>query len=389
MRSSLPGRHRRKRDSKERAADAITDGVNFVFAGRFLDGVERRKRPLPHIVLEALLREPRVGIDPGNAEDGEALIDAPFDEGLFRRQVEHVEFVDPRRNDQERTLEHGFGRGRVLNELHQLVLEDHLARRDGEVAADLEHRRIGLPDFQVAAAGFDVLGKHVHAANEVVGIGDECLTQQFGVGQDEIRRRQRIGDLPHVEFGFLPGVGTEIGGVADQLAGPVRGEEIGLFEKIEELVLRPFRVGKALVAGSGRCDRRDVLAGEPLCRGPPKIEIGLAQPVLQFGGALRVGKPIFRDLAERLHDFSDFFGEFAVAAACFTRLEIGGERPAAFLDDPRQIAREQLDIERPDFHRDPLYRVCRRFLFCRVVGWSPHERSFVAEGFPVLTAEMA
>ncbi len=192
--------------------------------------------PCAHVVLEGLLREARVGIDPGDAEDGEALIDAPFDEGFFRREVEHVEFVDPGRHDQQRALEHGLGRRRVLDELHQLVLEDHLAGRDREVAADLEHRGIGLADLQIAAAGLDVLGQHVHAAHQVVGIAGERLAQQFGIGQHEIRRRQRVGDLPHVEFGLLPGVRIEVGGVADQLVGPVRGEQIGLLEEIEELV---------------------------------------------------------------------------------------------------------------------------------------------------------
>ena len=178
-----------------------------------------------------------VGIDPGDAEHGQALIDAPFDEGFFRRQIEHVKLVDPRRHDQQRALEHRFGRRRVLDELHQLVLEDHLAGRDREIASDLEHRGVGLADFQVAAAGFDILGEHVHAADQIVGVRGKGFAQQFRIGQDEIRRRQRIGDLPHVELGLLLGVRIEIGGVGDQFVGPARGEQIGLLEEVEELVL--------------------------------------------------------------------------------------------------------------------------------------------------------
>ena len=205
------------------------------------------------------MREPRVGIDPGDAEHGESLIDAPFDEGFFRREIEHVEFVDPGRHDQQRALEHGRGRRRILDELHQLVLEDHLAGRGGKIASDLEHRGIRLADFQIAAAGLDVLGQHAHAAHQVVGIDGERLAQQFGIGQHEIRRRQRVGDLPHVEFGLLLGVRVEVGGVADQLVGPARGEQIGLLEEVEELVRGPFRIGEALVAGRRRGDRRGLL----------------------------------------------------------------------------------------------------------------------------------
>ena len=85
-------------------------------------------------------------------------------------EIEDVELVDPGRHDQQRPLQHRLGRRRVLDELHQIVLEDHLAGRDREVAADLELRRVGLADLQVAAAGLDVLGQHVHAAHEVLGV---------------------------------------------------------------------------------------------------------------------------------------------------------------------------------------------------------------------------
>ncbi len=81
----------------------------------------------------------------------------------------------------------------------------------------------------------------------------------------------------------------------------------------------------------------------------PKFEIGLAQPVLQFDGALRIGQPVFRDLAERLDDFAEFLGDLVGDAALFARLEIGRERAAAFFDEPRQIAREPLDIDGAEF----------------------------------------
>ena len=197
------------------------------------------------------------------------LVDAPFDEGFFRREIEHVILVDPRRNDQQRPLEHGRGRRRELDELHELVLKNDLAGRRRQIAADGEHRGIGLADFQVPAAGFDILREHAHAANQVVGVGRERFPQQFGIGQHEVRRRQRVGDLPHVELGFLLGMRIEIGGIADQLVGPARGEQVALLEEIEELVRRPLRIVEALVAGLGRDNRCGRFAGEPLGgRGP-------------------------------------------------------------------------------------------------------------------------
>jgi len=55
-----------------------------------------------------------------------------------RAEIEHVIFHDPGWNDQHRLGHDALSRGLVLNELHQLVAEHDLARRHGEVLADLE-----------------------------------------------------------------------------------------------------------------------------------------------------------------------------------------------------------------------------------------------------------
>ena len=47
---------------------------------------------------------------------------------------------------------HLFRRRRVLDELDEVVLEHDLARRYGEVAADLEGRHIGLADAEQVAS---------------------------------------------------------------------------------------------------------------------------------------------------------------------------------------------------------------------------------------------
>ena len=130
----------------------------------------------------------------------------------------------------------------------------------------------------------------------------------------------------------------ELRGIAHQGIGPACGEQIGLLEKVEELILCPFRIGEALVARRRSHHRRRFLADKPFHRRRPKLEIGLAQPVLQLDGALGVGQPIFRDLTERFDHLGHFVGEFAVVAAFLARLEIGRKRTAAFLDEPRQIA---------------------------------------------------
>ena len=234
--------------------------------------------------------------------------------------------------------------------------------------------------LQVAAAGLDILGQHVHAAHQIVGVAGNCLAQQFRIGQNEIRRRQRIGDLPHIELGLLPGVRVEAGGVAHQLVRPSGGEQIGLFEKVEELVRAPFRIGKALVGGGSGDDGAGFLAGEALGGRGPQIEVGLAQPGLQFDRALRVCEPVLGDLAKRFDDLGDLVGHFAIVFALFAGLQVRRQRPAAIFDQVGQIARQGLDINRADLHL--------------LLRWRLHRRSSAATGkfnrtIPTLFTEMA
>ncbi len=235
-------------------------------------------------------------------------------------------------------------RWRVLDELHQLVLENHLARREREIAADLEFLGIGLADPEIAVSGLDVLGQHVHAAHEILGVRGDGLAHDLRIGQHEIRRCDRVGDLPHIEVGLLPCVRVEPLRVLDQMVGPLHGQEIGLLEKIVELVGRPFGIGEALVARVGRGDRVDLLARHAFDRIRPQVEIGLAEARLQLERALRVAQPVLQHVAERLHHVGDL-GIVAVDPALLARLEIGRHRPAALLDHAGDVVSELLDID--------------------------------------------
>ena len=76
----VPRRAVGERDRKQRAADAVARSVDLVLAGRLLDCVQCRQRALAQILVKAFFGEMCVGIDPGDAENSDALIDTPFDE---------------------------------------------------------------------------------------------------------------------------------------------------------------------------------------------------------------------------------------------------------------------------------------------------------------------
>ena len=148
---------------EQRAAEAIADDIGLALAGRLLDRVERGQWPRTHVILEAFLGEPFVRVDPGNHEHGVTLLDRPADERVPRPQIENIELVDPGRDDQQRPPLHGLGGRRILQQLDQVILVDDLARRRGNILADLERRHVGHRDRQPALAALEVVEQVLQA----------------------------------------------------------------------------------------------------------------------------------------------------------------------------------------------------------------------------------
>ena len=347
----LPRSHCGERDRQQRAADAIADGMDFLFAGRLFDRVERGERDPRECILPSSFARGARRIDPGDAKDGDTLIDAPLDEGFFRRQVEHVIFVDPGRHDQQRLLEHLLGRRRILDELHDVVLEDHFAGRYCQIAADLEHRGIGLANLQIAAAGLRC--RRQACACRARG-SRRCWSSVSRSSSGLVRTKfdgdSRVGDLPHIELGLLPGVRIEVVGVADQLIGPAAGEQIGLLEEIEELVRASIPDRRSVCRWrraqrpAAPVRRRAAWRPRPIDRDRP-CRAGSAARAVRCGSASQYCATCPSVLATSLSSSANS----RLPWPCLARLEIGGERPAAFFDHARKIARERSTSTAPIF----------------------------------------
>ena len=146
-----------QRAGEQGAAQAVADDIGLALAGRLFHRVERRQRPFRHVVFEPGAGELLVGVDPGDDEDRMSAIDGPLDEGVLLAQIEDIELVDPGRDDQERPLEDLLRGGRILDELDQLVLKDHLAGREGDVDADFEGLVVGHLDVEPALTPVQVV----------------------------------------------------------------------------------------------------------------------------------------------------------------------------------------------------------------------------------------
>ena len=86
-----------------------------------------------------------------------------------------------------------------MDELERVVLEDDLARSGRDILAELEGGEIGLLDAQPPLAGLDVLLEILQSFDEIGAVAGERGAQHFRIGEREIGRRDRIGDLVDIE----------------------------------------------------------------------------------------------------------------------------------------------------------------------------------------------
>src|SRR3546814_12414767 len=101
------------------------------------------------------------------------LLGRPGDEAFRGVQIEDIEAVDPRREDDEWDGENLLRRRRIVDELIEIGLVDDLARRRRDIHADLE--RVGidvgkLPARQVAQHMFQTLARKSVVSGKSVSV---------------------------------------------------------------------------------------------------------------------------------------------------------------------------------------------------------------------------
>ena len=280
------------------AAQAIADDVGLLLAGRLLDGVQRGQRAFEHVVLEGLVGMGLAGIDPGDDEHRQPLFHGPFDEAVLRPQIEDVILVDPGRDDQKRSGVDLLRRRRVLDQLHQVVLVDHRARRGGDVLADREGLGVGHLDRQLALAALQILQQVVQALHQVLAAGLDGGAQHLRIGHDEVGRRHRVDELAGIEIHLLGGLVVQPVDLAHRRLHPARRQQVGLLDVVEQGVLVPGGVGEAAVAALWADDRLGLLAHHPLGGALPQGHIVLPQGHLGLHDHGRVGHHLGRHLQE-------------------------------------------------------------------------------------------
>src|SRR5262249_5342690 len=127
-------------------------------------------------------------IAPGNNEDRVAGVHGVAHERVIGPKIENVILVDAGRYDDQRPTVDLRGGRCVLDELDQIVLQDHPTRRHREVSSDLERAFVGDRD----AAALQVAEEVCHAFGDAGTVRLYREGERLRVCGQEIRRRDRI-----------------------------------------------------------------------------------------------------------------------------------------------------------------------------------------------------
>ena len=187
---------------------------------------------------------PGVRVAPADREHLVALADQVLGHAAAGREVGDVELVDHRRHDEHRVLVDLLGGRGVLDQLEHLGTEDHRARRDGQVAADLEGTRLDHGRHPWRFGQVREQGAKAAERAEPARVDqrlDGGRVQQRVVagrgGRDEVRQHE---PQPLV-------VAPVQLGASHQPGRRLSGCQIGLEDTLEHGILAPGRVGEPAI----------------------------------------------------------------------------------------------------------------------------------------------
>ena len=239
-----------------------------------------------HVVVHALFGQPLVRVHPRDHEHGMAPVHRPLDEGVLRAEVQDVELVDPRRDDEQRPPAHRLRGGRVLEELHQVVLEHDLAGGDRDVLARLELVEVGHLHPEPAPAPFEVFEHVLESLYEVLAARLHGAPDHLGVRHREVGRREGVDELPGVEVHLVRGMCIEPFRPAHRREHELRRQQVALLDVVVDGVPGPGVVGEPTVP---RLRRR------PPARPPPRPCAAPCSPTASRSPA--TARPVLRPAA--------------------------------------------------------------------------------------------
>ena len=124
-----------------------------------------------------------------------ALRDRVLNQRISRAKVQQIILVDAwRHKEHRRLLDLARLRG-ILDQLNQLIFENHGARGSREVAADFKGCLIDSCD----ASLLKVIDQILHSIGKAGRSGLNCLADNFWIGRGKVRWTHRINKLTSIK----------------------------------------------------------------------------------------------------------------------------------------------------------------------------------------------
>src|ERR1700746_869061 len=128
------------------------------------------------------------------------MFDKEADETVLGLQIENVELVDPRWNEQQRDRVGLLGERRVLDQLDEAVSVDDLPLRDGKVLSG--RKRFGVGHGHPTLA--QISNKVAQAVSHAAATRLQCLAKSRRVCRQKQGRTRRVDQLSNVEHESEP-----------------------------------------------------------------------------------------------------------------------------------------------------------------------------------------
>ena len=149
----------------------------------------------------------------------------------------------------------------ALDELDEVVLEDHLARRDRNGFSRLEGIRRAHPHVQPAGLRVQVTEKVPDSLDRAPSVRHEGGPYRVGVGREEVRRSEGVRHLPGGELESARRGLVEACNPGRQRDAGACVDEMDLLQHVEPGHLVPGAVPKAAIVVVGACNRLRFDAG--------------------------------------------------------------------------------------------------------------------------------
>ncbi len=224
----------------QRATDTVTDQMHLRHLAEFAGDAHDLIDAFEQVVVEAHFGHLGARILPARDEDRKALIGEIFDQALFGVQIEDVELVDPRRDDDDRHGVHRFGGRRVVDQFDQAVAENDLARRHRQILAN--GKGVGVDHLDVPR--LDVAQEVLETAGEALAAGRHEAFHGHRVEPEEIVRGHHIEPLAQPERGAPAFLVRQAGGLEEHVLEAARERQVPLLDDVPGRCIGPDRIGE-------------------------------------------------------------------------------------------------------------------------------------------------